>query len=166
MNKREMWSASGTEFLRIRYGKILQVCTTTCLHLFSSDGAERERLTVVLFIYLFISVCYIVLCACAYAFTFTLFMIAIFCSKNCATFCSKRNALICSSLREKSNSKSIVPLCECVQQQKIWNMKQNVMVEHSMQKSHIRQINDKECAPFHTNCAHCKCKHTHRNENV
>lgn len=39
------------------------------------------------------------------------------------------------------------------------------MVEHSMQKSHIRQINDKECAPFHTECA-LHVVHTKTRESV
>lgn len=88
MNKREMWSASGTEFLRIRYGNILQVCTTTCLH--SVDCAEKAALThssiyvcSFCFIYLFVYIGAISLCVhvqCAYAFTFTLFMICHFCN--------------------------------------------------------------------------------------
>lgn len=116
---------------------------------FILERKKRHSFDLFLF-YLFVYIqCYIVLCM---RLPFTLFMIAIFWNEN--IFLSKEIALICSSLRKKKKWNVPLCVCVCVQKQnvhkKIWNIKRNVMVEHSMQKLHIRQINDKECAPFHT----------------
>lgn len=97
--------------------------------------------------YLFICLhrCYIALCACAMCICIYLYIVydlpflQLFSRKKSHWF-----VLVCE---QKSRNE----LCRYAQ--KIWNIKRNVMVEHSMQKSHIRQINDKECAPFHTECA-------------
>lgn len=54
----------------------------------------------------------------------------------------------------------------CVYTKRYEILKQNVMVEHSMQKSHIRQINDKECAPFHIShsAMQCNAMYTHKHK--